>query len=103
MRQWRRKARRPSGQDLVMLLRQQFSQEQDPVTNPEPMILTAAAWRPCQPQPHQPSEKWPDSSRRTPVRRFARSPFGVTPEPGRVQTPAALRRRWSAFEQSRVT
>ena len=48
MRQWRRKARRPSGQDLVMLLRQQFSQEQDPVTNPEPMILTAAIWLPRQ-------------------------------------------------------
>jgi hypothetical protein len=40
---WRRKAKRPSCQDLVTLLRQQFSREKDPVSDPEQMILTAAA------------------------------------------------------------
>lgn len=40
---WRRKAKRPSCQDLVTLLRQQYSSMNDPLSSPEQMILTAAA------------------------------------------------------------
>jgi hypothetical protein len=40
---WRRKAKRPSCQDLVTLLRGQISEEKAHVSNPEQMILTAAA------------------------------------------------------------
>jgi hypothetical protein len=40
---WRRKARRPSCQDLVTLLRQQISEEKAPVSTAEQMIVTAAA------------------------------------------------------------
>ena len=40
---WRRRARRPSCQDLVTLLRQQISKEKEPMSDPEQMILTAAA------------------------------------------------------------
>lgn len=40
---WRRKAKRPSCQDLVTLLRQQIAQEEAPQSTPDQMILTAAA------------------------------------------------------------
>jgi hypothetical protein len=40
---WRAKAKRPSCQDLVTLLRQQMSQEKNPISSSEQMILTAAA------------------------------------------------------------
>ncbi len=40
---WRRNAKRPSCQDLVTLLRKQISEEKNPQSTPEQMILTAAA------------------------------------------------------------
>ena len=40
---WRRKAKRPSCQDLVTLLRQQLAREEDTASTADQMILTAAA------------------------------------------------------------